>query len=330
MKFRVFCWLFTIGLGTLVGQAAKPAEPTAAPAAYREVIPGTEIGFEMLPVPGGEFQIGSPPSEVGRNDDEGPIRSVTVAGFWMGKCEVTWNEYELWMYSLEIKRRPSGQAGDGAKDQVADAVTRPTRPYVDMSFGMGKEGFPAICMTQLAAKTYCEWLSAKTGHFYRLPTEAEWEFACRGGTKTAYSFGDDPAALDEHAWHVGNSDGTYHQVGQKKPNPLGLCDLHGNVREWTLDQYKKDRYADFSGDAPADNPLLLPAKVYPHAVRGGSYQDAPERLRSAARVGSDKSWKKRDPQIPQSRWYFTDAQFVGFRVVRPFVAPTGDDIKRFR
>ncbi len=205
-------------------------------------------------------------------------------------------------------------------DKTADALAIPTKPYADMTFGMGKEGYPAICMTQFAAKMYCKWLSAKTGRYYRLPTEAEWEYACRAGTTTAYSFGDDPEKLGDYAWFDDNSDEKYHKVGQKKPNPWGLYDMHGNVAEWCLDQYVADRYKQL-GDKLVDNPLVPVTKAYPQVVRGGAWTDEAPLLRSAARRGSSKDWKAQDPQIPQSIWYHTDANFVGFRVVRPLRMP---------
>jgi formylglycine-generating enzyme required for sulfatase activity len=193
-----------------------------------------------------------------------------------------------------------------------------------MSFGMGKKGFPAICMTQKSAKTYCQWLSAKTGRYYRLPTEAEWEYACRAGTKTAFSFGDSADDLDEYAWTVDNSEEKYHKVGQKKPNPWGLHDMHGNVAEWTLDQYTSTGYPSEAGKVAKD-PFNVPKKLYPQTARGGAWNDGPEKQRSAARRGSDKEWKQQDPQLPQSVWYFTDAQFLGFRVVRPLVEPSAEE-----
>ncbi len=290
---------------------------------YTETIPGTKVEFEMVPIPGGSFVMGSPPTEASRKPDEGPQHKVTLSPFWMEKCEVTWNEFELFMYP-EMKKFSEAA---GTKE-IADAVTHPTKPYVEMSFGMGKDGYPAISMTQHAANTYCKWLSAKTGQFYRLPTEAEWEYACRAGTTTAYSFGDDVSKLGEYAWDAEDSDSKYHKVGEKKPNPWGLYDMHGNVAEWVLDQYSPDSYATFPAAGVTD-PWVKATKPYPHSVRGGSWQDDPDMLRSAARRGSDRSWKMQDPQLPKSIWYMTDAQFLGFRIVRPLKVPPADEMVKY-
>jgi formylglycine-generating enzyme required for sulfatase activity len=188
---------------------------------------------------------------------------------------------------------------------------------VDETYGHGRLGFPAICMTQHAAMEYCSWLSKKTGKAYRLPTEAEWEYACRAGSKTAYSFGDDPKTLGDYAWFEGNSDEHTHKVATKKPNPWGLYDMHGNVMEWCIDHYGKDSYAKFPADKATLGPVLLPTdKRFSHVARGGSWTDPAGLLRSAARRGSDKTWIKKDPQRPQSIWWLTEMDVVGFRVVR--------------
>ncbi len=303
---------------TAVADSVATTEEQMKP--YTEVIEQTEAAIDMVPIPGGTFTIGSPDNEADRKDDEGPQHTIQIDPFWMGKHEITWNQYEIWGENIDIARRQIFGLPATERDNVADVVTRPTPPYTDMSFGMGKLQNPAICMTQHAARMYCKWLSAKTGHYYRLPTEAEWEYACRAGTTTAWSFGDDPAALDEYAWYAGNSDGTYHEVGQKKPNPWGLYDMHGGVAEWVLDQYVADIYSQRTGEVR--NPLAIPVTLYPRVVRGGGWDDEPDMLRSAAREGSDESWKEQDPQIPQSIWYHTDALGVGFRVVRPLVEPS--------
>jgi formylglycine-generating enzyme required for sulfatase activity len=295
---------------------------------YTDRITDSEATFEMVPIRGGTFQMGSPDNEPGHQEDEGPLHEVKVAPFWIGKYEVTWDEYEVFMFSLDVARRKIMSKSPGELDKLADAVTRPTKPYTDMSFGMGKGRFPAICMTQLAAKKYCQWLSAKTGRYYRLPTEAEWEYACRAGTKTAYSFGDDAAKLDDYAWHYQNSHDAYHQVGEKKPNPWGLYDMHGNVSEWCTDGYLPDFYGKFAGKV-AESPMVVPTKVEPCVVRGGSWDDDPPALRSAVRRGSEKDWKQQDPQVPQSIWYYTDALFVGFRIVRPLIEPTEKEKEKY-
>jgi formylglycine-generating enzyme required for sulfatase activity len=185
-----------------------------------------------------------------------------------------------------------------------------------------------ISMTQYAAKMYCKWLTATTGRYYRLPTEAEWEYAARAGTTTAYSFGDDPDDLDSYAWYFDNSEDQYQKVGKKKPNPWGLYDMHGNVAEWVLDQHVADFYKGLAGKT-SKNPLAVPTKEFPCVVRGGSWDDDPEMLRSATRRRSEPDWKMQDPQIPQSIWYLTDAPFVGFRVVRPLRLPTPEEAKLY-
>ncbi|GIX03968.1 MAG: hypothetical protein KatS3mg113_0974 [Planctomycetaceae bacterium] len=308
------------------GQSRKDPAAEASTQAemkrYVESIDGTDVSFEMIPIPGGEFLMGSPEDEPGRNDDEGPQHRVRVDPFWMMKTEVTWDLYDIWSFSLDIQRRKLEGRQPTERDLLADAVTRPTKPYTDMTFGMGQSGYPAICMTQHAAKKFCEWLTAKTGHYYRLPTEAEWEYACRAGTTTAYSFGNDPSLLGDYAWYYENSQEKYQKVGQKKPNPWGLHDMHGNVSEWCLDKYEADFYKKFAPGMTAINPLCLPSTEYPRVVRGGSWDDDPPALRSAARHHSGPEWKQQDPQIPQSIWYMTDALHVGFRVVRPLYVPS--------
>jgi formylglycine-generating enzyme required for sulfatase activity len=285
---------------------------------YTGGIPNTDVTFAMVPIPGGEFSMGTPLGEKGRRDDEGPRRKVRIDPFWMGKYEVTWDEYRLFMFSQMAKE-------DSNKDAVVDAISRPTRPYVEMSFGMGINGFPAISMTQHAANKYAEWLSAKTGQFYRLPTEAEWEYACRAGTTSAYSFGDDASKLGEYGWFSDNSGGKYQKVGAKKPNPWGLHDMHGNVMEWTLDQYDPSGY----GGLPAENPVRVSTQPYPQSVRGGAWTDPADQLRCGSRIGSDLSWKMQDPQLPKSIWYHTDAQGLGFRLVRPLKLPSADQMYKY-
>jgi formylglycine-generating enzyme required for sulfatase activity len=213
------------------------------------------------------------------------------------------------------------------RDKFAEKfqLTQPTKPYTDMTFGMGKPGFPAICMTQHSARVFCQWLTAKTGRYYRLPTEAEWEYACRAGTTTAYSFGDDPEKLGDYAWYLENGDEKYQKVGRKKPNPWGLHDMHGNVAEWCLDQYTTDFYAKCKEQGLVKDPLVVPLTEYNRVTRGGSWDDGPRRTRSASRVPSAADWKQQDPQVPQSIWYFTDALFLGFRIIRPLTEASEDE-----
>ena len=307
----------SLGIGTWMPATALNQEPAGSVQfkPYVETIPGSSVKFEMLPIPAGTFLMGSPASEAGRGADEGPQHPVGIGPFWMGKSEVTWDEYDLYWKKEEGAKRDDNPS---PQEKAADAVSRPTPPYADETFGHGRESHPVLCITHHAAMEYCRWLSIKTGKTYRLPTESEWEYACRAGTKTAYFFGNDPKALGDYAWYSTNAEDLTHPVGQKKPNPWGLCDMCGNVAEWCLDHYGKDYYATFPRDRITLSPVQVPsADRFPHVARGGSWADDAARLRSAARRGSDKTWIKRDPQRPQSIWWLTDADFVGFRVVRP-------------
>jgi formylglycine-generating enzyme required for sulfatase activity len=285
---------------------------------YVETIPdGSKVKFDMVAIPGGVYLMGSPEGEPGREPDEGPQHAVEIRPFWMGKLEVTWDEYDRYRKEAGVPSRDDSKKQLAAVAGGADAVTGPTPPYEDETFGYGRDNQPVIAVTHRAAMEYCYWLSKKTGKLYRLPTEAEWEWACRAGTTTAYSFGDDPKKLGDYAWVEENSEDKPHEVGRKRPNPWGLHDMHGNVAEWCIDQYAKDNYAKFAKAKLSLEPVVLPGPTrYSQVARGGSWRDGPEKCRSAARVGSAKEWLKRDPQTPKSIWWMTEADYVGFRVVR--------------
>ena len=300
----------------------------AAPTAIQletvtDTIPGTDITFALVRVPGGSFVLGTAAAETGRDEDEGPQVMVDVSPFYMGLYEVTYDEFAV----FRSRDRDSPAAAPGIEFDP-DLVARPSPPYEDPAHGMGTNGFPAVGMTQWSALQYARWLSEKTGRFYRLPTEAEWEYACRAGTETAYSFGADASFLDDHAWHFANSDEQYHEVGTKLANPWGFFDLHGNVAEWTVDQYRADFYASLDGEAARD-PWSIPTTLHPRTVRGGAYDDDPDALRCGARLRSDLDWKRRDPQVPRSMWWNTDSPFVGFRIVRPVNEPTPEQQLEF-
>ena len=230
----------------------------------------------------------------------------------MGKMEVTWDEYDL---VLE-KRLPRNRRFDHRQDKDADAVTRPTPPYADETFGHGREGHPVICITHHAAMEYCRWLSIKTGKAYRLPTEAEWEYACRAGTQDGLFLRRRSQAARRLCLVRGQlARSMTHEVGKKKPNPWGLYDMYGNVAEWCLDHYETEwlrgvlhgQNSDLAGGA-ANGPTAF--RTWPAAAPG------PTRPSNAAvppAAAPTRRWIKLDPQRPQSIWWLTNADFVGFR-----------------
>ena len=316
----------------------KPASGVAVQTArgfmvpYKEKVPGSDITFEMTPVPGGKFLLGSPESEPGRSPAEGPQVEITVPPFWIAANEVTWAEYRPFMEMFIVFKNFEGKGIRKVTDQNRiDAITVPTELYEPtFTFEFGDDPqLPAVSMTQYAAKQYTKWISLVAGLQYRLPMESEWEYACRGGTTTAYSFGDNPATLGEYARFAGNSDNNGpRKVRQGKPNPFGLYDMHGNAAEWTLDEYFDTGYAYLKGktDLTPAKAFVMPQREWPRVVRGGSWELDAAACRSSARLASDMvKWKETDPNLPKSPWWMTNdpARGVGFRMVRML-----DDIPR--
>lgn len=278
--------------------------------------------IDMLPVKGGEF--------TWRGEKEDDILTVSLSPFWMSKHEITWEAYEPFMLS-PIPRQKDGQPLDFMRAQIKndiEFIARPTPPYHPMTFGMKRDGHPALSMTQHAANKYCQWVSFQTGHFYRLPTEAEWEFACRAGSETNASWGPDAQKAGEYAWFGGDASTHYNVPGKKKPNSLGFHDMHGNVLEWTLDQYVPNRREYFAKDK-VHNPWVKATKPYPHVTKGGHWQQSLKEISAAARHQSTPIWKVADPQRPRSLWYHTTTPWLGLRIVRPAKIPTVEEMYHY-
>lgn len=278
--------------------------------------------IDMLPVKGGAF--------TWHGEKEDDVLNVTLSPFWMSKFEIAWEAYEPFMLS-PIPRQKDGQPLEFMRDQIKndiEFIARPTPPYHPMTFGMKRDGHPALSMTQHAANKYCQWISFQTGHFYRLPTEAEWEFACRAGSETDYSWGSDDQKAGDYAWFGGAASTHYNVPGQKKPNALGFHDMHGNVLEWTLDQYVPNRKVYF-GKSKVHNPWVKATKPYPHVAKGGHWQQSLKEISAAARHQSAPLWKVADPNRPRSLWYHTTTPWLGLRIVRPEKIPTVEEMYHY-
>ena len=298
---------------------------------FMETIPGTAASISMIAVPGGEFTMGSPSDEPFRKENEGPQRKVKVSPFFMGEVEVTWDQF--WAFYSETmsegRTPPAVIYANNSREDI-DAVSGPTPPFglPDQGWGMGSR--PAITMTHYSAQTFCQWLSLKTGKKYRLPTEAEWEYAARGGTATPYFFEGNPKKLSNegflksifkpdttgiysHAVYVNNSGNRTQEPSEARPNPFGLKNMLGNVMEYCSDWYAEDAYKSVS-DGELDP--KGPSEGTEHVVRGGHYNSDAAELRSAARSHTEHDdWLRTDPQNPKSIWWYSDVKGIGFRVV---------------
>jgi formylglycine-generating enzyme required for sulfatase activity len=254
-----------------------PAQNTRKP--YVETIPGTAVKFEMVPIPAAPVSVADVRG--------GAAGQKKVKALWMGKTEVTWDAYDIFAFRLD---QSQAEQARGAAPNTADATSRPSKPYGAPDRGFGHQGYAAIGMTYQAAQEYCRWLSGKTGKKYRLPTEAEWEYAARAGMPKAGPL--PKSELDKYAWYWDNAEDKTQPVGTKLPNAWGLHDMLGNVAEWCAG----------AGGKPV--------------VRGGSYNDKADDVHAGARAVQTPEWNATDPQNPKSKWWLADAPFVGFRVVR--------------
>jgi formylglycine-generating enzyme len=294
---------------------------------FNEMIPGTNVSFEMVAIKGGIFKMGSPDNEPFHKPDEGPVRKITVSDFWIGRIEVTWDEYLAFFRAAGTQGRTEDHV---VNNKNIDAVSGATPPWGAPDQGWGKGKRPAITMSWHAANVYCQWLSKVTGKKYRLPTEAEWEFACRGGTETPYFFegnpkeftssgflkkifGPDTANISSRVVYKVNSLSRTKEPLLVKENPFGLKNMSGNVAEFCLDYYSSDAYKADSADMI--NPRG-PSRGQEHVIRGGSFKSDAKDVRSAARdFTKTKAWLVTDPQMPKSIWWYSDCIDVGFRVV---------------
>jgi len=295
---------------------------------FVEKIPGTGVSFEMIAVPEGVFNMGSPKDEPLRHTNEGPVHKVNLSKFWMGKVEVSWDEYLAFFKATSSQGRTEGEV---LKSKNVDAISGPTPPWGAPDQGWGKGSHPAITMTWHAASIYCQWLSKVTGKKYRLPTEAEWEYACRGGTKSPYFFegnpkkftsqgffrrifGPDTANINSMVVYKENSPSRTLEPNAVKTNPFGLKNMLGNVSEFCSDYFSPDYYKTLKGKE-ITNPKG-PRKGDEHVIRGGSFKSDAKDTRSAARdFTKSKAWLVTDPQMPKSIWWYSDCIDIGFRVV---------------
>jgi formylglycine-generating enzyme required for sulfatase activity len=302
---------------------------------FTEQIPGSPVSFEMVAIPGGTFKMGSPSGEKFRQEDESPVREVQISPFFMGKEEVTWDEYLAYRLQTESEGRiaPEIIKERNRKAETAetvDAISGPTPPFGNPDQGWGAGMRPAITMTHYSAEIYCMWLSKLTGKKYRLPTEAEWEYAARGGTQTPYFFEGTPKQYSSQGWqrrffapdtavinsfaiYELNSDMRTHEPDKVKTNPFGLKNMLGNVMEYCADWYAADAYSQ-TGASVTDP--KGPAEGEEYVVRGGNYSNDAADIRAAARSYTQSvNWLKTDPQQPKSIWWFSDIKGIGFRVV---------------
>ncbi|MCI5141876.1 MAG: formylglycine-generating enzyme family protein [Candidatus Electrothrix sp. ATG1] len=231
---------------------------TYDPPSFRDRLSNSAAGPEVVLLPGGRFRMGDIQGK--GSIDERPVHGVELDCFALARYPVTFAEYDAFC-------RAAGK--DKPKDE-----------------GWGRGQRPVINVTWQDAVEYCQWLSRETRQTYRLPTEAEWEYACRAGSASAYCFGDDEKSLDEYAWYEKNSDRKTHPVGEKKANAWGLHDMHGNVWEWCQDGDSGEYYGECRDQGVVKNPQGA-SSSWDRVLRGGAWSHEVRYCRSSCRFRDD-------------------------------------------
>ncbi len=290
---------------------------------YSVSIPGSDAGFEMVPVPGGEWHLES-------NDPSAPMLKVRVEPFWIGKYEVTWKEFFEYMASHQQFRL---QRVANATDDSVDAVTSPTAlysPELVLEYAR-TDDFPACGMSQFSARQYTKWLSLLLDDRYRLPTEAEWQFACNNGIDGPVR-PIPPDLAQEVAVYAKEENSQPRQVGSRKPNALGIHDMLGNVSEWVLDAGEPDP-SMFDGKIKSVfASIRWPTTRFGHVAIGGNFSDQLIDCTPSRRWLSEEKWWDEDPCLPQSPWWLASDFYstkIGFRIVRPLKNGTGLEWEKF-
>ena len=296
---------------------------------FTETIPNTTVSFQMKAIPGGSFKIGSPGNEPLRKPDEGPQKEVKISPFFMAEIEVSWEVYMAFYSATAAEGRSTDTEGTRTMADV-DAISGPTPPYgqPDQNWGLGNR--PAITMSYHSAETFCKWLTQVTGKTYRLPTEAEWEYAARGGKQTPFFFegevkdfaekgflgklfGKESDSINKYVVYAKNSKSKTQEPEKITANPYGLKNMLGNAAEYCADWYSPEAYSQLSEGTQDPKG---PASGEEHVVRGGYFKSDIADVRSASRSTTQTvGWLKTDPQMPKSIWWLSDCNYISFRVV---------------
>jgi formylglycine-generating enzyme required for sulfatase activity/nitrate/TMAO reductase-like tetraheme cytochrome c subunit len=343
---------YTHGSNSTFGKTASASKKQFAEATtvkefknFTEQIPLSSTSFNMVAIPGGKFKMGSKDDEVFHKEDEGPVVDVEVSPFFMAEIEVSWDEYLTFYAQTAAEGRSSDTEGvRNNSPSKTDAISGATPPYgqPDQGWGLGKR--PAISFSYHAAETYCKWLSQVTGKNYRLPTEAEWEYACRAGSTDPYFFAIDTEKFKKkglkaklikeqeelfgtHIVYKANSGSKTQLPSAVSPNAFGLKNMAGNVAEFCSDWYQPDTYSKYPKGGVKDP--KGPEQGSEHVIRGGSFMSTPDAVRSSARdYTRTEAWLKTDPQIPKSIWWYSDCFHVGLRVVCNYDEKTGNNLNK--